>query len=86
VAIADIDKEGLIEVGKVLVKIVGEANVIVMPTDVSKTEDVIRFRDRVYEAWSEVRINVSARGTHWQSIVPTYPYPSPPLPYPSSLR
>lgn len=29
-------------------------NVLVVPTDVSRVEDVVRLRDRVYETWGEV--------------------------------
>lgn len=54
VAIADVNAAGLEETGKELVAIVGEANTLVVPTDVSKLEDVVRLRDRVYEAWGEV--------------------------------
>ena len=41
--------------GKELAHIVGEANIMIVPTDVSKLEDVVRLRDKVYEAWGEVR-------------------------------
>jgi len=41
-------------VGKALAEIVGEANVLVVPTDVSKLEEVVRLRDKVYEDWGEV--------------------------------
>ena len=54
VAIADVNEEGLKKVGKEVAQIVGESNVLVIPTDVSKLEDVVRLRDRVYEAWGEV--------------------------------
>jgi hypothetical protein len=54
VAIADIDEDGLREVGKRLVGVVGEANVMVVPTDVTKLDQVVKLRDRVYEAWGEV--------------------------------
>lgn len=47
--------EPLQALGAVLAKLVGEANVLVVPTDVAKIEEVVRLRDRVYEAWGEVR-------------------------------
>lgn len=56
VAIADVDEKGLNEVGKQLAGIVGETNVLVVPTDVSNLEEVTRLRDKVYEAWGEVRM------------------------------
>ena len=42
-------------VGKELARIIGEANIMIVPTDVSNLEDVARLRDKVYEAWGEVR-------------------------------
>jgi hypothetical protein len=54
VAIADIEAGKLHDLGAELVKVVGEANVLVIPTDVSVLEEVVRLRDRVYEAWGEV--------------------------------
>ena len=48
-------EDTLKEVGKTLVGIVGEANVLVVPTDVSKLDQVKALRDKVYEAWGEVR-------------------------------
>jgi NAD(P)-dependent dehydrogenase (short-subunit alcohol dehydrogenase family) len=60
VAIADVTADKLQEVGGELAKIAGEANVLVVPTDVSKIEEVVRLRDRVYEAWGEVRSSLAA--------------------------
>lgn len=54
VALADVNAERLAEAGAACAKLVGEANVIVVPTDVSKLEDVERLRDRVLEQWGEV--------------------------------
>lgn len=54
VAIADIEEAKLKEVGKTLAGIVGETNVLVVPTDVSKLDEVIRLKERVYEQWGEV--------------------------------
>lgn len=56
IAIADIDEQKLIKVGKEVAAIVGEANVLVVPTDVSNLEQVVSFKDKVYELWGEVRI------------------------------
>jgi len=56
VAIADVSEDALQQVGKTLAGIVGEANVLVVPTDVSKLDQVVRLRDKVYEAWGEVRL------------------------------
>lgn len=54
-ALADINESKLKTVEAELVKLVGEANVIAIVTDVSKLEDVQRLRDRVFETWGEVR-------------------------------
>lgn len=54
-ALADIDEPRLVEAGRKCAEIVGANNVLVVPTDVSKLEQVVQLRDRVYEAWGEVR-------------------------------
>ena len=54
IAVADVNLDGLAETGKEVAAIVGEANVLVVPTDVSNLEQVVRLRDKVYEAWGEV--------------------------------
>ena len=54
IAIADVNKQGLSETAKDVAQIVGEANLISLPTDVTQLEQVERLRDRVYEAWGEV--------------------------------
>ena len=54
IAIADVDEKGLSETAAEVSKIVGEANVLSVPTDVSKLDQVERLRDKVYEAWGEV--------------------------------
>jgi len=65
-------------VGKALAEIVGEANVLVVPTDVSKLEEVVRLRDKVYEDWGEVSSTIcSTRKTllhldaHWHRRLPS---------------
>ncbi len=54
-ALADTDLPRLIEAGQKCAEIVGASNVLVVPTDVSQLEQVTQLRDRVYEAWGEVR-------------------------------
>jgi len=73
IAIADVDEQGLEETGKRVAAIVGEANVIVSPTDVSKMDDVVKLRDRVYDAWGEVGVlmnnaGVGDKGTSWEGL------------------
>ena len=54
IAIADVNEEGLNQTAKEVAQIVGEANLITLPTDVTQLDQVERLRDRVYEAWGEV--------------------------------
>lgn len=62
VAIADINVNALEIFSKELCGAHGEGNVIAVPTDVSKLEDVVRLRDRVYEAWGEVAVLLNNAG------------------------
>ncbi|KAI0345635.1 NAD-P-binding protein [Trametopsis cervina] len=73
VAVADIDEAGLEETGKLVSAIVGEANTLVVPTDVSKKEQVENLREKVYEAWGEVAVllnnaGIGLRGTSWDGL------------------
>jgi len=70
-AIADVDADRLEGVGKELKAIVGEANVLVIPIDVSKLEEVVSFRDKVYENWGEVRLHPSYHGPPFPAIAPS---------------
>jgi len=56
IALADVSEDLLVQTGKEVAAIVGDANVLVIPTDVSKIGDVQRLRDKVYEAWGEVAV------------------------------
>jgi enoyl-[acyl-carrier-protein] reductase (NADH) len=58
VAIADVQEQQLEAVGKQLTSLLGEGNVLVIPTDVSKIEEVVSLKDRVYEAWGEVNLHI----------------------------
>lgn len=51
---ADADEQALSATAKEIGRIVGDANVIALATDVTNLEQVERLRDRVYEAWGEV--------------------------------
>ncbi|KAF8194155.1 hypothetical protein BJ912DRAFT_959578 [Pholiota molesta] len=70
-------KQGLkVAIADVTADKLQEANVLVVPTDVSKIEEVVRLRDRVYEAWGEVRSSrglmnnagIGNKGTSWDGI------------------
>ncbi|KAJ3997934.1 hypothetical protein F5050DRAFT_1568258 [Lentinula boryana] len=56
IAIADVDEARLLQVGKDVAAIVGDANVLVVPTDVSKLDQVVHLKEKVFELWGEVRI------------------------------
>lgn len=51
---ADVVEDVLASAAKEVITIAGEANVLAIPTDVSNIDDVVRLRDKVYEAWGEV--------------------------------
>jgi len=73
IAIADIQEDKLHSVGKELAVEIGEANILIVPTDVSKLDEVVALRDRVYEAWGEVAVlmnnaGVGDVGTSWDGI------------------
>lgn len=55
IAVADVDEEKLRAVGKELVDEIGEQNVLIVPTDVSKLDQVQRLKEKVYDTWGEVR-------------------------------
>ena len=55
VAIADTNEEELATVGKELAELTGESNVLIIPTDVSKLDQVVALKEKVYEDWGEVR-------------------------------
>ncbi|TFY67675.1 hypothetical protein EVG20_g3857 [Dentipellis fragilis] len=72
-AIADVNEAALEETAKEVAAIVGEANVIAVPTDVSKIEEVQRLHNRVYEAWGEVAVlmnnaGIGLKGTSWEGL------------------
>jgi len=56
VAIADIDGKALEVLAQELGAAHGESNVLAVATDVSRLDEVVKLRDRVYEAWGEVAV------------------------------
>lgn len=56
IAMADVVEDILASAAKEVISIAGEANVLVIPTDVSDIDEVVRLRDKVYEAWGEVAV------------------------------
>ncbi|CAK5270452.1 unnamed protein product [Mycena citricolor] len=80
VALADLPSsiDALNAVAATLIAQVGEANVLVVPTDVSVVADVQKLRETVYEAWSEVGVLLNnagifgtadgVKGTSWEGL------------------
>lgn len=60
VALADISESNLQKVAKEIADFIGESNTLVIRTDVSKIEQVVALRDKVYEQWGEVRLSASS--------------------------
>jgi len=58
-AIADTNESALNDVKKELSKTIGEQNLIAVVCDVSNIEDVRKLRERVFEAWGEVRATIN---------------------------
>jgi len=75
IAIADVNEEGLKTLAKELAVSIGEGNVLAVPTDVSKIDDVVRLRDKVYETWGEVRLRPERVSLPFCSS-PAYAHPS----------
>ena len=57
---ADVDTVKLEAAAKELSAKYGESNILAVPTDVSKLEDVERLRDKVLEQWGEVSMRAPA--------------------------
>ncbi|RDX48899.1 NAD(P)-binding protein [Lentinus brumalis] len=73
IAIADVDEQGLNATAKEVAQIIGEENLITLPTDVAQLDQVERLRDRVYEAWGEVGVlmnnaAIAPKGTSWDGL------------------
>jgi hypothetical protein len=54
IAVADVDEEKLKVVGEELRESIGAQNVLIVPTDVSKLDQVVRLKEKVYDTWGEV--------------------------------
>jgi len=54
-ALADVDEEGLNQTVEAVSPIVGASNILAMPIDVVNLDEVIKLKEKVFEAWDEVR-------------------------------
>ncbi|KAF9068568.1 hypothetical protein BDP27DRAFT_1294935 [Rhodocollybia butyracea] len=73
IAIADINEARLQQVGKEVAAIVGNQNLLVVPTDVSKLDQVVNLKEKVYELWGEVAVlmnnaGIGLKGTSWDGM------------------
>jgi len=53
VAIADVNIERLSSTRRELVDMIGAQNVVAVPIDVSDFDQVVKFKEKVYDAWGE---------------------------------
>lgn len=56
-ALADVDEEGLKQTFKEVSSIVGASNVLAYPVDVANLDEVVKFKEKVFEAWDEVQFH-----------------------------
>jgi len=68
IAIADANEESLNALGRELVETIGAQNVLIVPTDVSKLDQVTRLKDKVYDTWGEVHAFSGFFGRRFQRI------------------
>lgn len=55
-ALADVDEEGLKQTAEEVSSIIGASNVITDLIDVADLNEVVRLKEKVFEAWDEVHI------------------------------
>lgn len=53
-ALADVDEEGLRQTENDVSSIIGASNVLADLVDVADLKEVVRFKEKVFEAWDEV--------------------------------
>lgn len=73
IAVADVDEEKLRAIGQELMESIGAQNVLIIPTDVSKLDQVVRLKEKVYEIWGEVAVlmnnaGIGPKGASWEGI------------------
>ena len=55
-ALADVDQQGLHQTSEEVSSIVGAPNVLAQVVDVANLEDVVKFKEKIFEAWDEVKL------------------------------
>ena len=53
-ALADVDENALQETAKEVSSIVGASNVLAISIDLANLDEVIKLKEKVYDAWDEV--------------------------------
>jgi len=57
-ALADVDKDGLQQTANEVSSIVGASNVLAIPVDVANLDEVVKLKEKVFEAWDEVQSHI----------------------------
>jgi len=75
-ALADVDEEALQQTAIEVSSIVGAPNVLAIPTDVGNLDEVVKLKEKVFEAWDEVTVLMNnagvatsdgKKGTSWEN-------------------
>lgn len=53
-ALVDVDEDGLQQTFNEVSSIVGASNIMAIPADVANLDDVVKLKEKVFEAWDEV--------------------------------
>ena len=53
-ALVDVDEDGLRQTFDEVSSIVGASNIMAIPADVANLDDVVKLKEKVFEAWDEV--------------------------------
>jgi NAD(P)-dependent dehydrogenase (short-subunit alcohol dehydrogenase family) len=75
-ALADVDEDGLRQTAAEVSSVVGASNVLAIPVDVANLDELVKFKEKVFEAWDEVAVLMNnagiaswegKRGTSWEN-------------------
>jgi len=75
-ALVDVDEEGLQQTTEEVSSIVGASNVLAFSIDVASLDEVVKLKEKVFEAWDEVAVLMNnagvasldgKRGTSWEN-------------------
>lgn len=57
-ALVDVDEEGLQQTVKEVSPIIGMSNIMAIPVDVANLDEVVKLKEKIFEAWDEVQPNI----------------------------